>query len=158
MKYSRLTKEQFNELHQEFINFLASQSITATEWATIKKNQPIVAEQELDVYSDLIWEGVLTKAEFLENISAHQLFLFKIGPSEMQLVVVKVTDTTIDLTSGEGYKWLQNNFTTDSVEFLTAAKSYSSDKNRDIFGLIQQGAIITKGKLFQFFENILSQK
>ena len=31
-KYSRLTKEQFEELHEEFINFLATQSITGKEW------------------------------------------------------------------------------------------------------------------------------
>ena len=36
MKYARLTKEQFEELHQEFINFLATQSITADEWEDIK--------------------------------------------------------------------------------------------------------------------------
>ncbi len=63
MKYQRLTKEQLEELHQEFINFLATQSITAKEWDDIKKNKPEVAEQELDVFSDLIWEGVLSKVE-----------------------------------------------------------------------------------------------
>ena len=31
MKYTRLTREQFEELHPEFINFLATQSITAEE-------------------------------------------------------------------------------------------------------------------------------
>ena len=77
-KYSRLTKEQFEELHQEFINFLATQSITGEEWEKIKKDQPEVAEEELDIFSDLIWEGVLTRASFLENISPKQLFLFKI--------------------------------------------------------------------------------
>ena len=64
MKYSRLTKEQFEELHQEFINFLATQSITAEEWATIKTKQPEVAEQELDVFSDLVWEGVLKSVKY----------------------------------------------------------------------------------------------
>ena len=59
MKYSRLTKEQFEELHQEFINFLATQSVTADEWANLKVNKPDLAEMELDVFSDLIWEGVL---------------------------------------------------------------------------------------------------
>ena len=49
MKYSRLTKEQFEELHQEFINFLATQSITADEWSNIKTNKPELAEQELDL-------------------------------------------------------------------------------------------------------------
>ena len=65
MKYARLSKEQFEELHQEFINFLASQSITADEWEDIKINKPEVAEDELDVFSDLVWEGVLNQAEFL---------------------------------------------------------------------------------------------
>ena len=32
MKFTRLSKEQFEELHQEFINFLATQSITSDEW------------------------------------------------------------------------------------------------------------------------------
>ncbi|MBC7440105.1 MAG: hypothetical protein H7250_09000, partial [Flavobacterium sp.] len=54
MKYTRLTKEQFEELHVEFINFLATQSIDKTEWDKIKTEKPEVAEQELDVFSDLI--------------------------------------------------------------------------------------------------------
>jgi hypothetical protein len=32
MKYKRLTKEQFEALHQEFSNFLATQSIDKAEW------------------------------------------------------------------------------------------------------------------------------
>jgi hypothetical protein len=77
MKYTRLTKEQFDELHQEFINFLASQSIDKAEWDSIKANKPEVAEQELDVFSDLIWEGVLVKAQYLEHFSKQHIFLLK---------------------------------------------------------------------------------
>jgi len=58
MKYRRLSKEQFEELHLEFINFLATQSITAEEWKKIKAEQPKVAEEEMDIFSDLVWEGV----------------------------------------------------------------------------------------------------
>ncbi len=64
MKYKRLTKEQFEELHQEFATFLATQSIDKKEWDEIKVNTPEVAEQELDVFSDLIWENVLTNAHY----------------------------------------------------------------------------------------------
>ncbi len=155
-KYSRLTKEQFEELHQEFINFLATQSITGEEWEKIKKDQPEVAEEELDIFSDLIWEGVLTRASFLENISPKQLFLFKIEENHMRLIVVKVTREDVDITTSEGYKWLQQNFAKDEVEFLTANKEFSEDKNADIFALIQQGAIMTKGELFTFFDTIIN--
>lgn len=76
MKYQRLSKEQLEEFQQEFINFLATQSITADEWSTIKKQQPDVAEEELDVFSDLIWEGVLKKLDYVEHVSSNQLHLF----------------------------------------------------------------------------------
>tara|TARA_R100000935_G_C2818084_1_gene158291 strand:- start:912 stop:1394 length:483 start_codon:yes stop_codon:yes gene_type:complete len=155
LKYTRLTKEQFEELHPEFINFLATQSITADEWQKIKTEQPQVAEEELDVFSDLVWEGVLQKAEYLENIAPQQLFLFKVAETEMQLISLKISEEGIDITTQEGYGWLQKNFAEDSVEFFTAKKKFSADKSADIFKLVQQGAIITKGELYQFFEDIL---
>ncbi|MGO1752410.1 MAG: DUF6495 family protein, partial [Psychroflexus sp.] len=69
MKYERLTREQLEEMHQEFINFLATQKITADEWEKIKREQPGVAEQELDVFSDLVWEGVLNNVNYVEHFS-----------------------------------------------------------------------------------------
>ena len=100
MKYTRLTKDQLEELHQEFINFLATQTITGKEWKQIKEKQPEVAEQELDIFSDLIWEGVLSKAKYLQNSSSQQLFLFKLAEEEMHLIVVKVTEVGVDLACG----------------------------------------------------------
>jgi hypothetical protein len=156
MKYARLTKEQLDSLHQEFINFLATQSITGEEWQKIKLTQPEVAEQELDVFSDLVWEGALSQAKFLENISPKLLFLFKLEAQEMSLISLKVLMEDIDVTTKEGYAWLQKNYNTDDVEFYTATKAYTQDKNVDVFTLIQQGAVITKGDLYQFFEGILN--
>lgn len=154
MKYTRLTKEQLESLHSEFINFLATQSITGDEWATIKEKQPEVAEEELDIFSDLVWEGALTQAKFLENISPQLLFLFSLGETEMNLISLKILDKTKDITTDEGYAWLQKNYTNDRVEFFTATKKYEG-RNADVFKLIQQGAVITKGGLYNFFKKIL---
>ncbi|GHA35148.1 hypothetical protein GCM10007103_15870 [Salinimicrobium marinum] len=155
MKYARLTKEQFEELHQEFINFLASQSITADEWEDIKINKPQTAEEELDVFSDLVWEGVLNQAKFLEHFSPQQIYLFKITEAAMYLIAIKVENTAIDVTTREGYDWLQKNLLDDSVSLYTSSKAISDDRNKDIFALIQQGAAITKGELYGFFEKHL---
>jgi len=157
MKYSRLTKEQFEELHQEFINFLATQSITSDEWKDIKQNKPKVAEQELDIFSDLVWEGVLKKVKFLEHISSNQMHLFHCLENEMRLIALKIQNSTIDLTTKEGFNWFRNNLLSDDVEFFSAKKSYSEDKALDKFKLIEQGAVITKGDLFKYFENLVSQ-
>ena len=158
MKYTRLSKEQLEELQQEFINFLATQTITAHEWADIKANKPEVAEEELDVFSDLIWEGVLKKVEYLEHISPQQMHLFHLKEKDMQLMAIKLKIDTIDLTTPEGYEWFRNNLLSDDVEFLTANKTYSEDKALDKFKLIQQGGVITKGNLFKYFEKLVAGK
>ena len=158
MKYTRLSKEQFEELHQEFINFLATQSITAAEWTDIKANQPEVAEEELDVFCDLVWEGVLKQVVYLEHLSPQQIHLFHLKENDMQLIAVKLKIDTIDLTTKEGYDWFRNNLLSDDVEFLTANKAYSEDKALDKFKLIQQGGVITKGNLYKYFEKLVLNK
>lgn len=155
MKYTRLTKQQLEELHQEFINFLATQSITASEWEMIKTNRPLVAEEEIDVFSDLVWEGVLTKVEYLENISAQQMHLFHLSSKEMKLISVKLRNPNVDLTTSEGFAWFKKNWQSDFVDYLVASKAYSDDPNADKFDLIQQGAVITKGELYNWFDKII---
>jgi hypothetical protein len=155
MKYSRLTKEQFEELHQEFINFLATQSITASEWSDIKSNKPEVAEQELDVFSDLVWEGVLNKVEYIEHISPQQMHLFHLKDEHMHLIAVKLKNP-IDLTTRDGFNWLRDNLMDDDIEFLQAKKEYSDYRQLDKFKLIQQGGVITKGDLFSYFDKLIN--
>ena len=108
MKYTRLTKEQLEELNQEFINFLATQSITADEWKEIKEKKPEVAEEELDVFSDLVWEGVLSKVEYLENIAPQHMYLFKVDGLQLRLIGLKIKSDNIDLTTKEGFGWLRS--------------------------------------------------
>ncbi|WP_178984073.1 DUF6495 family protein [Winogradskyella helgolandensis] len=156
MKYSRLTKEQFEELHQEFINFLATQSITGDEWEDIKKNKPEAAEQELDVFSDLVWLGVLSKVEYLEHISPQQIHLFQCNEKSMRLIALRIEENEyVDFTTKEGFNWLRDNLLSDSVEFFNAKKDYSDDKYLDIFKMIQSGANITKGELFNYFAELV---
>ncbi|PKQ44325.1 DUF6495 family protein [Confluentibacter flavum] len=155
MKYTRLTKEQFEELHQEFINFLATQSVTADEWTNLKENRPELAEMELDVFSDLIWEGALNAAKYLEHLSPNQMHLFYLNDTNMHVIGVKVKNDK-DITTTEGYNWLRDNLMNDDVEFLQAKKDYSDDKNLDKFKLIQQGAVITKGDLFRYFDRLIN--
>jgi hypothetical protein len=74
----------------------------------------------------------------------------------MKLIVIKTTNKKIDFTTVAGYQWLQKNFAFDEVEFFTANKDFTGHKNEDIFSLVSQGAIITKGSLFNFFNDIIN--
>ena len=153
MKYTRLTKEQLEDLHPEFINFLATQSIDKAEWDSIKANSPKIVEQELDVFSDLIWEGVLTRATYLEYFSKNHVFLFDCKADQIESIVLKACNPSIDFLTKDGLHWLSDQLFTESVEMQKGAKKYAAERNLALFDLIQQGAILSDGKLY---EQILS--
>jgi hypothetical protein len=155
MKYKRLTKEQFEELHKEFTNFLASQSIDKSEWDTIKKDKPDVAEQELDVFSDLIWEGVLTNAQYLEHFSKNHIFLFHCQEKFIQSIVLKALEPQVDFMQKEGLQWLSDNMFTDTVEIHIGKKDYQVERNTAIFDLIKEGAILSDGQLYLQINGII---
>ena len=155
MKYARLTKEQLEELHPEFINFLASQSIDKAEWDSIKENKPEVAEQELDVFSDLIWEGVLTRAEFLEHFSKNHIFLFQCFDSYVNSIVLKSLVPDVNFLTKEGLQWLSDNMFTETIEMKIGKKVFTEERNASIFALIQQGAILSDGQLYQQINSII---
>jgi hypothetical protein len=155
MKYARLTKEQFEELHPEFISFLATQSIDKAEWDKIKAEKPEVAEQELDVFSDLIWEGVLSRAEFLEHFSKNHIFLFKCFDDYIQSIVLKSLVPETDFLSKDGLQWLSDNMFTDTIEMKTGKKNFIEERNTSIFQLIQQGSFLSDGQLFKQINSII---
>ena len=155
MKYRRLSKEQFEELHKEFINFLATQSITVSEWKLLKDKKPEVAEAELDVFSDLVWEGVLENVTFLENIAPKHMYLFCVKEKSIALIGLKVSKETVDLTIEGGFSWLRDNLMSNDVEIFDAEKQIKGDKKLQIFELIEKGAHITKGELFKYFEQLI---
>ena len=155
MKYSRLTKEQFEELHQEFSTFLATQTIDKAEWDVIKKEKPEVAEQELDVFSDLVWEGVLSKTDYLEHFSKNHIFLFQCFDTHVQSIVLKSLVPATDFLTREGLQWLSDNMFTDTIEMKTGKKEFTEDRNTSLFALIQQGAFLSDGLLYKQINSII---
>ena len=78
MKYSRLTKEQFDLLNIDFSQFLASKSIDKLKWSEMKINNSLQVEILLDKFSDLVWDDILSRETYLIHLSKKQLFLFSV--------------------------------------------------------------------------------
>jgi hypothetical protein len=154
MKYARLTKEQLEELHPEFIRFLTSQSIDKAEWDTLKAETPEVAEQELDVFSDLIWDGVLEKAQWLEHYSKNHIFLFKCNESDMESIIIHSHVKHADFLTDGGLRWLNENIFSEEVEIQRGRKPFGEDRKADIFSLIEQGAVLSDGELYRNIEDM----
>ena len=149
MKYRQLTKEQFEALHKEFGQFLATQQIDANEWNKIKKNKPQVAEEEMNIFSDMVWEDVLTKVKFLEHHSQKSINLFKCNQDSIERVLINSANSEINLLDKEGYQWFLNNLKHKNLAYYKASKSYEQSRNQELFELIEKGSFISEGTLYK---------
>ncbi len=154
MKYRPLTKEQFNSLHKEFATFLATQSIDVHEWNLIKKEKPNVAQEEMNVFSDMVWDDVLTKTKYVEHYSKTSANLFKCREHQIHRIAIKI-NWDINLLEQEGFEWLMKNPMDNAVDIFRGSKAYSSQRNKEIFDLIEKGSIISKGEIYEYFNQLI---
>ena len=156
MKYRQLTKEQLESLHKEFAQFLASQEIDVNEWTKIKEENPALVQEELNLFSDMVWEDVLNRVEYIDHFSAQTINLFQCNKDSISRIVIQTTKE-IDFLSKEGYEWLLQNSNDDSIELFTGKKAYEKERNQEIFSLIEQGGNISKGELFNYFQRLINE-
>jgi len=149
MKYKQLTKEQFEALHKEFAQFLASQQIDVKEWTAIKENKPEVADEELNLFSDVVWDDALTNTNYLEHFSKKNINLFKCEEKSISRIVVQISKPDFDFFKEENFKWFIDNTNDKSIQFLKGSKKYSKERNLELFELVEKGSVISDGKLFE---------
>ena len=155
MKYRQLTKEQLSELNKEFAEFLASQQIDVKEWKVIKKEKPLMADEELNIFSDVVWEDVLSKTKYLEHISENDINLFQCTSKEIIRVYIKLNDKSRSFLKAEDFNWFINNPLNDSLDYFKASKKYTKEPNLEIFQLIEMGSIISNGDLYNSISQLI---
>ena len=156
MNFHRLSKEQFEELHEEFAKYLAALSIDRKEWERIKIEQPEDVEVHLDQFSDLVWEDVLSKDIYLEHLSPNHFFVFECLADVMHLIAVKLSSVDRDITTKEGWQWLLHHIHDESVTLYRSSKTYDHDRKEELYGMILKGAQISQGDRFKSIAEFLS--
>ena len=156
MKYKQLAKEQFEALHIEFSKFLATQQIDVSEWEIIKKEKPDVALEELNLFSDLVWENVLSKTNYLEHFSKQNINLFKCEKNEIFRLVVQITKENFSFFNDKDFQWFIDNTNDESIQFLKGIKKYDQERSLELFDLIQKGSVISDGKLYENIYKLIS--
>ena len=60
-----------------------------------------------------------------------------------------------DFLSREGLQWLSDNMFTDTIEMKVGKKEFTEERNTSIFALIQQGAFLSDGLLYNQINSII---
>lgn len=155
MKYKRLNSDQLNEMHQEFAKFLATQKIDAAKWQEIKDTNPELVQEQLDLFSDLVWEKVLNNVKYLDHIAPNQLDLFRANPETINRVVIKSDKPKFDFRNKDDYQWFIDHSTDKSFTYLKGEKPYTKARNAELFDMLLKGSYISDGKLFESVNKII---
>ncbi len=155
MKYRRLTSEQLNEMHKEFAKFLATQKIDADKWQEIKDTNPELVQEQLDLFSDLVWEKVLNNVKYIDFVAPKQLDLFRANPETINRIVIKINKPDFDFRNKKDYQWFIDNSTDKSFTYLKGEKPYTKERNKELFDMLLKGSYISDGKLFESVAKII---
>ncbi len=155
MKYSRLTKEQFESLHEDFSLFLANQSIDKNQWDQIKIENLILTDELLDLFSDIVWDQSLEKISYLENRSDSHLFLFKCKNASIDLILIRLEENCPSLMHKDYKQWLSKNLSDPRVSIFESSRSFQENFKEEKFKLINQGASVSNGETFEYLKSFL---
>ncbi len=70
-----------------------------------KKRKTCNAEEELNNFSDVVWENVLSKTEYLEHISENHINLFKCSSKEIIRVYIKLNNPGKNFLNSNDFDW-----------------------------------------------------
>ena len=148
-KYRVLTSEELQALEKEFIDFLVVNGITASDWEQMKENQKVEAEQMLVLFSDVIFEGIMRKTQFLEYWEPSGIKAFHCLQSEIRLVGVEAKPgNELDFMKTPLQEIFQD---PSALSVYGSGKPYAKIRESEIFAMMQQGCQRTNGDLYKKF-------
>ncbi len=147
MKYRRLSLEELQELEKEFVRFLASHSIPADDWDKMKSQDPDRAEGLIEIFSDIVFDKILSKVEYLEHRQKNSLRIYKVEDDKISMIGL-VTDgaSELDFTKNESPEEMmaQLQMSQRNLRMFAGEKKHKFLKEKEVFLLMEEGALISK--------------
>ena len=159
MSYRILRRDELEELEPQFVRYLAAQGIDAELWSKIKVTDEGRAEQLLSGFSQMVFEDVLGRAQYLEQRFAKQLLCYRAGPEQLHLrgIIVQGEAPGVDLTADVPAEVMMQQVQAHgaSVKLLTASRSYRQQRSQDLYELLEQGAkIAPTAELYDLLDSL----
>lgn len=148
-KYRILSLSELKELEKEFIDYLVINGITAEDWEKIKKENPPQAERILELFSDVIFESIMRKVQYLEFREEKEIKTFQCLNEKIVLVAISAhSDKQADFTDPEYISKAMAN-PPETLKVYTTEKKYLKPREQELFEMTEAGATISDGNLFK---------
>jgi hypothetical protein len=148
-KYRLLTIDELQALEKEFIDFLILNGIEAKDWEKLKVNDKPAAEKVIELFSDVVFEKIFRKVEYLEQRSTKEIRSFQCLPDKLVLVGIKAPASShADFNNPDYISSVIKN-PTEEFDVYTSEKVYAVQREVELFEMTQTGCTISDGKLFK---------
>ena len=160
MKYRRLNNDELKELEPEFVKFLAANTVTADDWVKLKENNPTRVEGLIELFSDIVFENILKKVDYLEYRETNDLKTFHCLEDKIIMMGLFVEGKSdLDFTKSLTPEQMMEKFKTSNADLklYSAEKKYKNGRDPEIFKMMENGCLISKdGALFKLLSSLKS--
>jgi cag pathogenicity island protein 24 len=153
MKYRRLSHQELELLTDDFVKFLAANTVTAQDWVQLKVNQPQEAMALIDLFSDLVMEKVYDKIDLLEQRQKDSLLFFSFQGDLMAILGIQDEYKTIDFSLDNVLPDLEK---AKLVGFRSSKVLSKEQKLKEIHLLVESGCFIGRPVFFDTLNQLIS--
>ncbi len=147
--YRLLTLQELKELEKEFIDFLVLNGIPAHDWQRIQKEDKTTVDEMIELFSDVVFESIMRKTQFLESRGTHHLHTFQCLSDHIVLVAMEAEPSEeTDFTNPD---FVSSAMLTppNGVKIFTTSKAYSKRREIELFEMLEKGCVIADDRLFK---------
>lgn len=147
IKYKLLTQEELEDLRSEFIEYLAANGIDASYWEVLKKEQLDKANKIVALFSDVVYESILRRVQYLDLIVNSEISSFQCLEDTIVVVGIISKDESVNFLEEDVRRNLKND--SSKFDIYTSKKAYEKTREMEIFQMMEGGCTISDGSLFK---------
>jgi hypothetical protein len=153
-KYRRLHLDELEKLEQEFVRFLAAQSITAADYREIMVKDPEKQLELIDQFSDVVFTKTLSNIKILKQKTPNRLVYYTFFEDHAELYGFELIESLETDLNDFSYpeqiiQYIHNNPL--HINWLKGTKTYRKDKFMEIFELLENNCLIVQEDALYYF-------
>lgn len=152
MKYKYLSDDELHILENELLQFLVVNGIDGSEWQRLNDNEPEKAMELVGLFSDIVWQHSLEKAEYGDIITDKQYLIFRFSEKETAMFGLQSKVPIHASGFTDFVKQLKSN--PNQVELIHQTKTYKLSREEEIFAMMNNGLLLCDKANFDFLKNL----
>lgn len=158
MKYRMLNAEEREIFDEDFKAFLITNGVHAEEWAKMNQEEPEKATKLVALFSDIVFDKVYQKIEFIEFRAPDSCLVFHCQPDQLSVIsILPAVKNDVDLSTPESiHDALVHH--SEKLTVFQSTKRYSTLRELEIHQMIEQGCVNSSRAFWDALQQVIAKE